>query len=129
MKYNVETQFGTFECTADLFLTRKGTEVHLHRVNGLPPTLANVGGCMEGWETIVNELHKIAAVSGDASSGNDDNDNDNDHAVVVQSAESCRAGEILETDTIHVGACGFCGGDIVVPQGHSFGACYQCGSI
>jgi hypothetical protein len=31
--------------------------------------------------------------------------------------------------TVHRGVCGFCGGDIVVPHGHSYGACFDCGAV
>lgn len=30
---------------------------------------------------------------------------------------------------VWVGGCMFCGGDIVTPHGHSFGACFHCGAV
>lgn len=42
--------------------------------------------------------------------------------------EAGRAYEQVPGD-YYPGACGFCGGTIFVPQGHSYGACHDCGSI
>lgn len=44
------------------------------------------------------------------------------------SPEAGRAYEQVPGD-YYPGACGFCGGTIFVPKGHSYGACHDCGSI
>ena len=46
----------------------------------------------------------------------------------VLSPEAGRAYEQVSGD-YYPGACGFCGGTIFVPKGHSYGACHDCGAI
>lgn len=32
-------------------------------------------------------------------------------------------------DTIIKNGCAFCGGNLVIPKGHSYGSCFDCGAI
>ena len=32
-------------------------------------------------------------------------------------------------DTIIKSGCAFCGGNLVIPKGHSYGSCFDCGAI